>query len=138
MMANLMIVAGLVGFSIGLVVGYSRFPSTVMWGFPSALLVGGLALKEFRGHPIKLIEEISFLGDSSYSLYLLHVMLIDAFLYSMSLLFSVARFEPLVICALLTLQCCVVAIVCYKLIEHPILLSLQSLVRRNQLRGRTT
>jgi exopolysaccharide production protein ExoZ len=138
MIANLMIVAGLAGFSIGLGVGYSRFPSTVMWGFPSALLVGGLVFKEFGDRPLKLIKEISFLGDSSYSLYLLHIMLIDAFLYSMSLFFSVTRFEPFVICSLLTVQCCLVAILCYRLIEHPMLLSLQSLVRRNQLQGRTT
>jgi exopolysaccharide production protein ExoZ len=137
MVANVMIVAGLGGFSIGLVAGYSRWPSTVVWGFPSALLVGGLVFREFGNHSLKLIEKISFLGDSSYSLYLLHVMLIDAFLYSMNLVFSVAKFEPLVICTALTIQCCIVAIFCYKLVEHPMLVSLQSLVRRNRSQGQT-
>jgi exopolysaccharide production protein ExoZ len=133
--AKVMIVVGVGGFSIGFLAGYSRLPSTVVWGIPSALLVGGLVFREFGGHSLKLIEKISFLGDSSYSLYLLHVMLIDAFLYSMNLLFSVGEFEPLVICAVLTLQCCIVAILCYKLIEHPMLVILQSLARRNQLQG---
>jgi exopolysaccharide production protein ExoZ len=129
-LANLMALAGLMGFAVGLMIGYSRYPSTLMWALPSALLVAGLVFKEFGAHSPRLIRAISFLGDSSYSLYLLHVMLIDAFLYSMSRLLPLPGIAPLAICAVLTVLSCLVAIFCYNLIEHPMLLFLQRIVSR--------
>jgi exopolysaccharide production protein ExoZ len=137
MLSNLMMLAGIAGFAIGLLAGYSRFPSTLVWAFPSALLVAGLVFKEFGGQSPKLIRAISFLGDSSYSLYLLHIMLVDAFLYSMGLFLPLPTLEPLVICTLLTILCCLVSIFCYHFIEHPMLLYLQrvSKGRHRQIRA---
>jgi exopolysaccharide production protein ExoZ len=138
LIANTMIAAGLGGFAIGLMFGYSRVPSAAAWGVPSSLLVGGLVFRECGDRRLAFIEKLSFLGDSSYSLYLLHVMLIDGILYAISLLSSVVRFEPVLICLALTLQCGVAAVVCYELIERPMLSSLQALISRRRLKERTS
>ena len=73
-----MVAIGLVGYAAGFAFGFSRLPSLLTWGVPSALLVGGLVLIESNGQLPSFIRRWSFLGDSSYSLYLLHVLLIDA------------------------------------------------------------
>jgi exopolysaccharide production protein ExoZ len=129
---NVITLVGVAGFVIGLAAGYSRFPSTLVWALPSALLVAGLVFREFGGQSSKLISAISFLGNSSYSLYLLHVMLIDAFLYSISLFLPLHQLPPVAICAFLTFLCCVVAIFFYNIIEQPMLLFLQRMASHKQ------
>lgn len=65
-----------VGYLAGLALGYERGPSAIMWGVPSALLVAGAVLIERAGGGAG-IRRASVLGDSSYSLYLCHILLIS-------------------------------------------------------------
>jgi exopolysaccharide production protein ExoZ len=78
-----MIVVGLVLFLVGIVVGYQRLPSALMWGIPSALIVGGAVFQEVSGRAPSLVRRLAWLGDSSYSLYLLHVLVIDSVLVTL-------------------------------------------------------
>jgi exopolysaccharide production protein ExoZ len=72
----LLLVTAIAAFAAGLVVGYHRGPTVLMWGVPSALLIGSLAFLEQHETGF-LVKKFAFLGDSSYSLYLLHVLIVD-------------------------------------------------------------
>ena len=82
----------LVGFGLGLVVGYGGIDDVralndpwnglrrvAVWGLPSALLVFGVVRME-RGDraPGRLERAAAFMGDASYSIYLTHVLMIRA------------------------------------------------------------
>ena len=77
-LSKTMIVVSLCGFLAGIIFGFHRLPSVITWGVPSALLVAGLVFSESNGYLPQLIKKCAPLGDSSYSLYLLHVLLLDA------------------------------------------------------------
>lgn len=66
-------------FAGGLAIGYERAPSALVWGLPSALLVAGCVILERTGG-LPGTRRLSMLGDSSYSLYLCHILLIDVIL----------------------------------------------------------
>lgn len=63
-------------FAGGLLFGYHRLPSLLVWGIPSGLLVLGLIWTEkVRGAGL-ITTTLGRLGDSSYVLYLLHPVII--------------------------------------------------------------
>ena len=72
----LVLIAGLVGFGIVGTIGHDAVPTAIGWGIPSALVVSGVVLLEQQKALPKPFLSLSHLGDSSYSLYLLHAMLI--------------------------------------------------------------
>jgi exopolysaccharide production protein ExoZ len=116
--ADGLIVAGILGFVGGAIVGYTRLPAVLMWGIPSILLVAGFVFKERTGKTPSLVLKFSWLGDSSYSLYLLHVLLIDLVIGTL-----IASRMHLPIAALtvgVPLLCIVVAILAYGWIEKPL------------------
>ena len=67
---------GLLGFAFGLWFGYDRVPAALIWGIPSGLLVLGLVLQERAGAIPNWVRRSAWLGDSSYTLYLLHAILL--------------------------------------------------------------
>ena len=82
----------LVGFGLGLVVGYGGIDDVralndpwnglrrvLIWGLPSALLVFGVVRMERADFaPGRLGRAAAFMGDASYSIYLTHVLVIRA------------------------------------------------------------
>ena len=80
----------LVGFGLGLVVGYGGIDDVralndpwnglrrvAVWGLPSALLVFGVVRMERTDRaPGRLARAAAFMGDASYSIYLAHVLVI--------------------------------------------------------------
>jgi exopolysaccharide production protein ExoZ len=136
--ANMMLVASLAGFLAGVVFGFTRLPSSLTWGLPSALLVAGLVFRENNGSVPSLIQKFSFLGDSSYSLYLLHVVLIDIVIFLAIGLFEQTRvFISLVTpvgmmaaCFLIVAYCIVAAFLSYEFVERRVLYLLQNLYTR--------
>jgi len=126
-----MLIAGLGLFIAGLVFGYARLPAVVVWGIPSMLLVAGFVFNERNGRISKLVQRWSWLGDSSYSLYLLHILLIDVTLMLSTYLhpqFESALGTSAVFIVLLTL-CILVSIVAYNYVERPLVLALQSFAK---------
>jgi exopolysaccharide production protein ExoZ len=71
------IVLALLLFAAGLLWGYDRAPSAVLWGVPSAMLVAGAVIVEPRVRQSRAFRAVAHLGDSSYVLYLLHILIID-------------------------------------------------------------
>lgn len=82
----------LVGFGLSLVVGYAGIDDVralndpwnglrrvLVWGLPSALLVFGVVRMERTDRaPGRLARAAAFMGDASYSIYLVHVLVIRA------------------------------------------------------------
>ena len=82
----------LVGFGLSLVVGYGGIDDVralndpwnglrrvVVWGLPSALLVFGVVrMERTDAAPGRLERAAAFMGDASYSIYLVHVLVIRA------------------------------------------------------------
>ena len=120
-----MVIVGLAGYVAGFAFGFSRLPSLLTWGVPSALLVGGLVFIESNGQLPIFIRRWSFLGDSSYSLYLLHVLLIDAFLELLlradtgfiDLASQYGALGTVVLCCILIGYSIFVSLIAYQLLE---------------------
>jgi exopolysaccharide production protein ExoZ len=123
-----MVAVGLVGYAAGFAFGFSRLPSMLTWGVPSALLVGGVVFVESNGKLPSFIQRWSFLGDSSYSLYLLHVLLIDALIElflrtNTGLIGLVSQHRPLgtlALCCILVCCCTLVSLMAYQMLERVI------------------
>ncbi len=105
-----------------IITGHHYAHRTISWGIPSALLVGGLLFSE-RNHPFTPPKLLSIIGDSSYTLYLSHLIT----LLFCSALIGSALFPKGLSGTLLTLLCsgaCVlVSLPLYHLIEkrlHPV------------------
>lgn len=74
--AVLVSLIAVVMFVAGLLFGYRRLPSILVWGVPSGLLVLGLIwIEKARGAGL-ITGTLGRLGDSSYVLYLLHPVVI--------------------------------------------------------------
>ena len=133
--ANLLLALAIAGFSAGL---FIHLPSAITWGIPSALLVTGFVFKESNGRIPSFVKKWSFLGDSSYSLYLLHIVLIDAVvMMAIYLNASIgARVSPIghigvvIICFAVTAFCVIAALISYQLAERRVIGLLSSLYRR--------
>lgn len=125
-----LIILGVIGFIIGIVLGYDRVPFFITWGLPSALLVGGFVFAEIGGMSIKSVAAISFLGDSSYSLYLIHPLFIQfllLFLLNQKII-PTQLASALSLCAILTALCIVAAIALYNSVERNLVLHLQKMI----------
>ena len=98
----------------------------IYWGIPASMIVLGVALTEefFR---TKLLSKISYLGDTSYSLYLLHPFIIPF------VMLVIGKFN-LALMPMAVMACIVissgVAIFSYEKIEKPITKYLNDLTRR--------
>lgn len=75
-LANAATFAGLAGFAASVILP-EEIPSIAVWGIPSALLVFGLAMREKCGPLPASLQRVSWLGDSSYLLYLIHTLVFD-------------------------------------------------------------
>ena len=69
-------VLGIALFVAGIVADYTRWPSPAVWGVPSAILVLGIVSWETARGASPVIQRLSRLGDSSYVLYLIHILVI--------------------------------------------------------------
>jgi exopolysaccharide production protein ExoZ len=75
LLADAMTAVGICGLALWLIFDLGSLPSLITWGIPSALIVGGMAFREQRIGSFGL-RRLSALGDSSYSLYLIHMLLL--------------------------------------------------------------
>ena len=114
--------AAVIGYGIGLALGYDRLPSAALWGMPSALLVAGAVILEQQNSAVMtaFYKKVSWLGDSSYSLYLCHILIIE-------LVLNMQPFQINLIglVALNTIACVVLAAIFYRLVERPFIQYLQ-------------
>lgn len=135
--ALVLVAFAIVCFLAGVLFGLKRIPAVLMWGGPSAMLVAGAVYAESNNQIPLLIRKLSFLGDSSYSLYLIHILLIDVaivltlkFGYSVETLARQAGSIAIIsVCLVIVLYCIVVGLILHESIERKLVRGLKWLFR---------
>jgi exopolysaccharide production protein ExoZ len=115
---RLCIAGALILFTAGIIFGYDKLPSVVVWGIPSAILVFGMVQLDISGNLPGFIKRLSFLGDSSYSLYLLHILLIHIAI-TWSLKSGLTCGNEFADLAVITILCIFVSLYAHRLVELP-------------------
>ncbi len=64
------------GFALAPVLHHRGYPATLSLGLPSIALVASAALAEAKGRVPRFVRTWAWLGDSSYALYLVHILVI--------------------------------------------------------------
>jgi exopolysaccharide production protein ExoZ len=115
-------------FAMAYAIGYGNAPTAITWGGPSALLIAGLVFNESRGVTWSWVRHFAFLGDSSYSLYLIHIMLIDMIVLILRHQLQV-KVGGIWLAPLVTVICVFFALLYYELVENRMLTLLRRLLR---------
>lgn len=115
----LLTVLALALFVAGLAVGYERGPSALVWGIPSAVLVLGLVSWERRVGAGPAIRLVGKLGDSSYVLYLIHILLVTLGIEIALALGGATTLEPMIAAILIAACSVVIAHIVHLAIERP-------------------
>lgn len=102
-----------------IVAGIPPIPTVIMWGVPSALLVLGVALRERAGLVPQWVRRAAPLGDGSYSLYLVHNLVLDLTLVTVVAL-GAGPSLGLLWTLLAAGLACVVAHFAYERLERPL------------------
>ena len=68
---------GIFLFVAGALLDYREILLFIVWGVPSVFIVGGALMMEQSGRLPKSLKRLGRLGDSSYALYLIHVLIIS-------------------------------------------------------------
>lgn len=114
--------AGVLLFVGGALVDYRSIPLFIVWGIPSVLIVAGALMMEQSRELSTSFKRLGRLGDSSYALYLIHVLII-----SMALdagLRSVVPLPPaqaIGVTLVLAVICGVLAALIFEFVEKPLL-----------------
>ena len=137
MLSNGLLFIALAAFMGSFAFGYYRLPTVLTMGVPSAFLIAGSVFKERGGNLPRFAQRLSFLGDSSYSLYLTHWLLISVLPKAVFMPFAnPVYFLPF--CVTYTLLSIVIAIVLYELLERRLVRSLQGIVRHTEEKGKSS
>ncbi|OBX17595.1 hypothetical protein A9995_15470 [Erythrobacter sp. QSSC1-22B] len=108
-------------FAAGLLYGYDNIPTAVTWGVPSAFLVFGVVCLELQRGSGALVRRIGFLGDSSYVLYLIHILIIAAALRAIEAWSDVAVVAPIAAAFVLLIISVPTAELMHRALERPLL-----------------
>jgi exopolysaccharide production protein ExoZ len=114
-------------FFIAYIIGYGSAPTAITWGVPSALLIAGLVFNERRDVTWSWVRRFAFLGNSSYSLYLIHIMLIDVMVLIVHDLIQLKVVGGIWLIVVVIAICVVCALVYYELVEKNLVVSLRKL-----------
>jgi exopolysaccharide production protein ExoZ len=128
--ADILVFSAVIVFLASLGYGYHRLPSMLCWGIPSALLIAGSVFRERAGGLTRPVQKLSFLGDSSYSLYLLHILIIDLLLTAILPIYHVSISANVALCLTLVPVCVILAHVSFTLIERRLVEALQFRTRK--------
>jgi peptidoglycan/LPS O-acetylase OafA/YrhL len=80
------------------------------------------------GSALSILVSSSFMGDSSYSLYLLHILLLDCFFLTVGFYFS-SSVNPLVLAVLLTIVSVVISQLAYSHVERHLTTAARQIMR---------
>jgi len=123
--SDILLFCAVVAFLGSLGYGYHRLPSMLSWGIPSTLLITGSVFRERAGGLMRPVQKTSFLGDSSYSLYLLHLLIIDLLITAVLPVYHVSTSANVALCLTLIPACVIVAHLLYLFVECRLVESLQ-------------
>ena len=125
----LLVVAAFAGYAASAAFGSAGAYRVLEWGLPGAALVGGLALGPAANPDGPLARAFAFLGDASYSLYLVHMI---AFLVTRRLLLPWFDHPlmPAIYAAAIAAMSIAIAILSYRYFERPVTRFLQRRIGR--------
>lgn len=116
-----LILMSVIIFTGGIIWGYDKLPSVLMWGIPSTLLVAGAVIAESGREAPFLIKRIGHFGDSSYALYLVHILVITV-VVQLALLFPImSKLEPALAAVIIAMFALVIAELLHHRLEKPLL-----------------
>jgi len=129
--------AGIAGFGVTLFIDRSQLPTVVTAGLPSALVVAGLVYLEAHGRALRFFSRLQRLGDASYSLYLLHAVLLPplAVLTVEGMRFGLGT--ALLWTAVVFPLCLWLSILFSERVEHPAIRAVNQHLRRTPKAART-
>lgn len=105
----------------GIIWGYDKLPSVVMWGVPSSLLVSGVVIAESAREAPIWIRRIGHFGDSSYALYLVHILVITV-VVQLALSFpAMNQIEPALAAFIIAILALAIAELLHHRLEKPLL-----------------
>ena len=108
-------------------------PRVIALGLPSALIVGGLALADYTAKAGPTERALSFLGDASYSIYLVHPLAITLPRRLFPHFIDPAT-SPWLYAGLLVVTVLIAAVIVHLLFERPITRFLQRRIASHQAR----
>src|SRR5690606_21598318 len=108
-------------YAAGIAWGYDKLPSVVIWGAPSALLVAGVLAREAAADAPRWVRRVGVLGDSSYALYLIHILIITLLLQTASVLPILATLAPRTAALLIAVIALLVGELLHRKLERPAL-----------------
>ena len=115
------IVLAVILYGLGIVFGYDALPSVIAWGIPSTLLVLGVVCLEAQQGTSAAVRRIGWLGDSSYALYLIHILVITLALKLADFYQPLLAMEPALVAFLLAPVCVLIAEILHRGLERPLL-----------------
>lgn len=127
--ALIAVAAGFAAFAAGVYLDYDRLPSVVSFGVPSLLIVSGALMLE-RFLKGRLARWLSMLGDSSYFLYLAHILLLDMIMAVLPVLRGVSIMQANLVAVPLAVACLIVADRGHRMIEVPLLKVMKAFLYR--------
>ena len=108
-------------FAAGIWFGFDRLPSVVIWGVPSTLLVLGCIMVENAAGAVPVIRKVGILGDSSYALYLVHILVITVALTAAKAADAVYSTHALIAAGIIGVLSLGVAELLHRKVEQPLL-----------------
>ena len=113
---------GVLLFVAGALVDYRSIPLFIVWGIPSIFIVSGALMMEQTGKLSRSIERLGRLGDSSYALYLIHVLIISMALDAgLRNLVPLPTAQAIGVTLVLALVCGILAAMIFDFVEKPLL-----------------
>ncbi|WP_375201697.1 acyltransferase family protein [Hyphococcus sp.] len=119
---------GIAGFIGAAIIGPAALPTVISYGVPSALLICGMVLMEKQGRLSKTVKRFTPLGDSSYSLYLVHAMILPPATMLAAGLFGATYWAAFALAIVLTLFCIVFAHGVYLWLERPLIKTVRNFI----------
>jgi len=117
----LILALSIVLFIAGGAYGYHRFPTIISWGIPSVLLVAGVACLEVQRGASSLVRVMGRFGDSSYVLYLIHILIITVSLPLAVAYGGFMQTGAVFAAASVSVACLVVSEIVHRRVERPLL-----------------
>ena len=113
---------GILLFVVGALVDYRSIPLFIVWGIPSIFIVGGSLMMEQSGKLPASIDRLGRLGDSSYALYLIHVLIIAITLdFGLRSIVPLPPGQAIIVTLVLAVFCGILAAMIFELLEKPLL-----------------
>lgn len=125
--AWILLVAALTGLALAPLLYRADLPALLYFGLPGALIVAWAVVAENCGHFGPVMLRLARLGDSSYALYLIHILVMSLCMLLLRPLTATVPVPPMMLVLVLSAVSLVAGMVLHAWVERPLLTALRSL-----------